>query len=563
MITLKNKMMQFAKMSFLCSLCLLVVACDGTDETDSGRTTITLPMSADLRKVAAFDEADADKLQVAYMLNGSGGEASRDATGTGWTINVARTLFTADMNSLTIDWNYMASESRTLRLASMTRNFALAQEASVVTLDGPYAINFDDDGDGVFNLDELIGEFRSDPTLANTDNTGADDAIDPCPQFANDAGCTDADGDMILAAVDNCVDFANANQADSDQDGVGDRCDTGDEDGDAIPNNRDYCPGTPPDQSDNTDVDLDRVGEACLNSSIDNCPAIANPAQADLDGDGMGDACDSDLDDDGIDNDSDNCVRVPNAGQTDIDSDNQGDDCDSDRDADGLDDRVDNCRNIGNPDQMDADGNGIGDACEAEDIATNQLPVMDPLSQSLLSMVAGDSQMFAVNAAAANGESLRYFASSSNPQVATVSPADNEVGSFTLTAVAPGEAAISFSAGAGEMMSAPVTLQVTVTASQATGNSPPGLSLSEVAVVLQPEGKATITVETSDADTGDTVTIVARSSNALVASVSPPTTAASPATFSITGISTGNAQISFTVSDGTDSRERSLPVTVR
>jgi hypothetical protein len=46
-----------------------------------------------------------------------------------------------------------------------------------------------------------------------------------------------------------------------------------------------------------TDTDGDGVADA-----MDNCPQDPNPGQADLDGDGEGDACDNDIDGDGLDN---------------------------------------------------------------------------------------------------------------------------------------------------------------------------------------------------------------------------------------------------------------------
>jgi hypothetical protein len=39
--------------------------------------------------------------------------------------------------------------------------------------------------------------------------------------------------------------------------------------------------------------------------SVDNCPAVPNPAQTDTDGDGAGDACDADDDNDGVDDGGD------------------------------------------------------------------------------------------------------------------------------------------------------------------------------------------------------------------------------------------------------------------
>ena len=122
----------------------------------------------------------------------------------------------------------------------------------------------------------------------------------------------DADGDGVVDSQDNCPNTPNADQADSDNDGVGDACDTtngNDTDGDGIDNAEDNCPNTPnPDQ---TDSDNDGIGDACDSSngndsdgdgvedSEDNCPDTPNADQADSDGNGIGDACDDPTDPEG------------------------------------------------------------------------------------------------------------------------------------------------------------------------------------------------------------------------------------------------------------------------
>jgi len=107
------------------------------------------------------------------------------------------------------------------------------------------------------------------------------------------------------------------------------------------------------------DADQDAIVDGA-----DNCPLDANTDQRDTDGDGQGDACDSDDDADGVLDTTDNCTLTPNPGQENNDGDGQGDVCDGNDDNDGLLDGADNCQFVANADQKDSDGDGRGDACE-------------------------------------------------------------------------------------------------------------------------------------------------------------------------------------------------------
>ncbi len=150
---------------------------------------------------------------------------------------------------------------------------------------------------------------------------------------------------------------------------------TPDNDFDGIGDYYDNCPAIAnPGQE---DVNSNGVGDACdtgsdsdsdgINDNVDNCPIISNPGQADADSDGIGDACDAypnDADNDQINDINDNCPLISNPDQSDIDLDGIGDVCDSDADGDSI-HASDNCPLIANTNQLDSDNDGIGDVCDA------------------------------------------------------------------------------------------------------------------------------------------------------------------------------------------------------
>lgn len=97
------------------------------------------------------------------------------------------------------------------------------------------------------------------------------------------------------------------------------------------------------------DGDADTDGILNLN---DNCLYTANGNQEDVDGNGVGNVCDTDMDGDEIANTADNCPYLLNTDQGDLDEDGIGDVCDCDDDGDMIADTIDNKPMVYNPNQI-------------------------------------------------------------------------------------------------------------------------------------------------------------------------------------------------------------------
>ncbi|MFQ3171126.1 MAG: DNA-binding beta-propeller fold protein YncE [Oleispira sp.] len=142
---------------------------------------------------------------------------------------------------------------------------------------------------------------KQDPQEINAQNTSSNE----CKLIVEKE---DSDNDGIIDELDNCINNPNPNQLDTDNDGMGDICDS-----------------TP------LGPDTDEDG---INDDIDNCINNPNPNQLDTDSDDMGDICDStpfgpDADEDGVIDTIDNCPNIKNENQRDKDSDSIGDLCDN------------------------------------------------------------------------------------------------------------------------------------------------------------------------------------------------------------------------------------------
>jgi hypothetical protein len=179
-----------------------------------------------------------------------------------------------------------------------------------------------------------------------------------------------------------------------------------------------------PGAANNCDV-TDSDGDGVFDS-VDNCPDLANPDQADCDGDGYGDAC---AIADGLSADC-NSNNVPDECEGDCNGNGNPDDCDI---ADGI---SADCDGNNTPDECDPDcnGNGTPDVCDiangtSQDTNSNGVPDECEGSAFVINEINADPDTILGDA---NGDGAANFGDDEFVEIVNMSGADMDMSAWTL-----------------------------------------------------------------------------------------------------------------------------------
>lgn len=245
---------------------------DGTNltlVTNTGRVNMFPQFSPDGSKIMFISRAVGGETLTLEIINSDG--SNRLPLAEGIFLQVAS--FSPDSGKVVFRPTNTLVEFASINVDGSNFRLITPGDSPSYTLNGNKIVFLWFNGQSLVSTIRIVNSDGTNPIELTAESDGA--AFSPRAVFV------DPDGDGVGAGCDNCPSVSNPDQANSDDDSLGDAC----------------------------DLDDDNDG---VSDGSDNCPINSNPSQLDTDGDEQGNACDIDDDNDGIDDAFDNCPLAVN-----------------------------------------------------------------------------------------------------------------------------------------------------------------------------------------------------------------------------------------------------------